>query len=487
MNLPPIKAQERYYLFPNFPRLCLTNSFYQVGNNQHWSVGQWSDDISIAQDVGIDGFALNIVFPFDGALQATVQNAYKAAEATGFKLFFSFDYLGGAPWPQSSVVSVLNQYASSGAQFKVDGKSFASTFEGTGNKGDWDSIKGSVSGGVYFVPDWSSLGAKPFAAESSVDGGFSWNCWPNGASDMNDSDDVLWQSSLGSKSFMMGVSPWFYTNLASWGKKWVWRGDDLWHDRWQQVIKLQPQFVEIVTWNDFGEGHYIGPIHDEGIPAGAERYVKNFPHTAWLESLRYYIAAYKNGGSTTVNTEHVEYWYRPHSVSSGNPDGVVGNNPSFQQTVPVTKVLQDKVFVTAFLKSAADVAVYVGNNKIGESSFTSGGAQHFSAPFGSSTGAVKIVVSRGGQTVLSGEGLPIVAAPADGIANYNAWVGSVKGQDGGPPSVPTVPYTTLATRVSPAPTPAPTPTNTSTPKPPTTTKYNRYVPRTRKRPGPAAR
>ena len=44
---------------------------------------------------------------------------------------------------------------------------------------------------------------------------------------------------------MMPVSPWFYTNLPQYKKNWVWRGDDMWHNRWQQVLKVQPQFVEV--------------------------------------------------------------------------------------------------------------------------------------------------------------------------------------------------------------------------------------------------
>jgi hypothetical protein len=27
---------------------------------------------------------------------------------------------------------------------------------------------------------------------------------------------------------------------------------DLWYDRWQQVWYLQPEFVQILTWNDYG-------------------------------------------------------------------------------------------------------------------------------------------------------------------------------------------------------------------------------------------
>ena len=44
---------------------------------------------------------------------------------------------------------------------------------------------------------------------------------------------------------MMPVSPWFYTKLPQYNKNWTWRGDDMWHNRWQQVLKVQPQFVEV--------------------------------------------------------------------------------------------------------------------------------------------------------------------------------------------------------------------------------------------------
>jgi len=37
----------------------------------------------------------------------------------------------------------------------------------------------------------------------------------------------------------------FYTNLPQWDKNWLWRGDDLWHDRWQQIIEMQPSLVEV--------------------------------------------------------------------------------------------------------------------------------------------------------------------------------------------------------------------------------------------------
>lgn len=62
---------------------------------------------------------------------------------------------------------------------------------------------------------------------------------------MTDDGDKAWQSALGSKSYMMGVSPWFF-HSASGGTDWIWRGDDLWADRWQQVMDVAPDFVEYV-------------------------------------------------------------------------------------------------------------------------------------------------------------------------------------------------------------------------------------------------
>lgn len=44
---------------------------------------------------------------------------------------------------------------------------------------------------------------------------------------------------------MMPVSPWFYTNLPQFGKNWNWDSDSLWFDRWEEVIDILPQFVEV--------------------------------------------------------------------------------------------------------------------------------------------------------------------------------------------------------------------------------------------------
>ncbi|KAM0634217.1 hypothetical protein ACHAPW_002761, partial [Verticillium nonalfalfae] len=180
-----------------------------------------------------------------------LKDAFSAASATSFQLFFSFDYAGNGPWPKDDVIRILEQYGSHGSHYKYKGKAFVSTFEGPKQASDWTEIKSRTS--CFFVPDWSSLGAKAAmeAADGVADGLFSCAAWPWGDRDMDTYVDASYAQYLNGKPYMMPVSPWFYTNLPGFDKNWLWRGDDLWFDRWQQVLYVQPEWIQIISWNDF--------------------------------------------------------------------------------------------------------------------------------------------------------------------------------------------------------------------------------------------
>ena len=225
-----------------------------VGNTAAHTQSTWEDDITIAKNSGIDAFALNCGY-LDSNIPTQVANAFAAAETLGsnFKLFFSFDYLGGGqPWPatgSNSVVSYLNQYIGKASYFRYKGNPFVSTFEGTSNIGDWSqggTIRSAV-GKIYFVPDWTSLGPSGISSSlNNIEGFFSWDMWPEGATNKTDSSDLAWQAATPGKTYMMGISPWFF-HSGSGSPDWVWRGDDLWADRWGQTLKVQPDFVEYVN------------------------------------------------------------------------------------------------------------------------------------------------------------------------------------------------------------------------------------------------
>ena len=203
-------------------------------------------------------------------------------------MFFSFDYLANGVWVQGDVISVLNAYIGRSSYYKYNGRPLASTFEGPDNAGDWGTIKAQTN--AFFMPDYSSQGPAGAAAKPNVDGIFSWQAWPVGANDISEDPDRQYKTALNGRPYMMSVSPWFYTNLPTYSKNWLWRGDDTWHQRWQQVLDIQPDLVEIISWNDYGESHYVGPLPPDpnDIPSDAHWYVDYMPHNAWLVILAFF-------------------------------------------------------------------------------------------------------------------------------------------------------------------------------------------------------
>lgn len=113
----------------------------------------------------------------------------------------------------------------------MNGEPLASTFEGPENAADWVTIRTQT--GCFFVPDWSSAGAKGALQlfPGVVHGLFNWAAWPWGNLDMNTYIEASYQDALRDFSFsaplqyMMPVSPWFFTNMPGYHKNWVWRGE----------------------------------------------------------------------------------------------------------------------------------------------------------------------------------------------------------------------------------------------------------------------
>jgi len=390
--------------------------------------------MKLAKAAGIDGFVLNIAPPWAGAIGKQIATAFAAANDldSGFKLFFSFDYLGGgAAWDKDDVIEILKAYGSNSAHYQYNGKPYVSTFEGTQNINDWPTIRASVPGGITFVPDWTSLGPSGFATHLDiVDGAFSWDMWPAGPSSITDNNDKAWKSAINGKLYMMGVSPWFYTKLPGYNKEWVWRGDEMWHDCWQQVLDVEPQIVQIVSWNDYAESHYIGPIFEAGVPDGSDTnahpYVDGMAHDNWLDLLPHYIGRFKAGGDVPqVETEKLQYWYRLTPAAAGSSDGVTGGPCTDGSTkcYDPNTIVQDKVFVTALVNAPATVSIQIGNNSPKTFQATSAGANHFSQPFNGQTGNVTFQIVRNKKVSVEGTGEAILASPQDGVTNYNAWVG----------------------------------------------------------------
>ncbi|KAG4428839.1 hypothetical protein IFR05_015680, partial [Cadophora sp. M221] len=411
---------------------------FMVGNVHLWQTSDWEGDIKLAQDAHIDAFVLNIAVGEKGLTQSLI-NAFAAANNKGFKLFFSFDYAGGGPWDAKDVLSLLNQYRANAAYYKFNGQPLVSTFEGPDNAPDWVALKQAT--GAVFIPSYSSLGAKAAVATGVVDGLFSWAGWPWGNTDMDTYVDASYRDYLGGAEadggmlYMMPVSPWFFTNLPQWDKNWLWRGDDLWYDRWEEVMAVQPQFIEIITWNDFGESHYIGPLHDgvyDAFASAPYNYALNMPHDGWRLFLPYVIDAYKNPtAKPSITREGLVTWYRRYPKAACTSGGTTGNTASqLQVEFYPADVVQDKVFYSALLASpGATVTVTIGGvSQVGTWENTPDGGvgiYHGSVDF-NGVGDVVVTLSRGG-TIASVVGASITTSCPQNIQNWNAWVGSASG------------------------------------------------------------
>ncbi|KAL6232857.1 hypothetical protein BDW75DRAFT_232425 [Aspergillus navahoensis] len=426
----PVASSEPLSVFAHF----------LVGVAGSMSLAEWEHDIIVAQKAHIDGFALNIA-PQDDYSDRVLQTAYEAAEKIGnFSLFISFDYESGGAWPLDRVITIINTYKNRPAQYLYKRKPLVSTFEGSGSSGDWLAIKHAT--GCVFVPAWTSLSpSRLHTVHDIIDGAFSWDAWPVGAQEKDTSSDKAWMDALSGKPYMMAVSPWFYTNLPQWNKNWLWRGDDLWHYRWQQVIDVQPAMVQILSWNDYGEAHYIGPIYEPGIPDGASWYVKGCPHDAWREFLPHYIDAYRrrsamfregvsNPAAVTSyaptrplpHTDRIVYWYRLNPSSSGSADGTTGNNLNMGQPgLRPGEVSQDRVFVSVLVTEPSQVHVRIGHAAPTILLAKEPGINHYSVPFNGHSGSVRIAIVRHGREVETAIGPAITEKCTDSKVNWNAF------------------------------------------------------------------
>ncbi|KZF22359.1 carbohydrate-binding module family 24 protein [Xylona heveae TC161] len=403
---------------------------FMVGNAANFSLSDWETDIRLARDAHIDAFALNIG---NGTFANTtsLSHAFSAANNLGaaFKLFFSFDYAGNGDWDKEDVIDLLNEYGTDAAYYKVGSQPFVSTFEGPHCAEDWIEIKKETN--CYFVPSWSSLGAKAAVEAGPVDGLFSWGAWPEGPNNMNTQVDASYLYFLEKKAYMMPVSPWFFTNMPSYHKNWLWRGDDLWHDRWQQVQFFQPDFVEIISWNDFGESHYIGPTHSSeyttfALGKSPYNYADSMPHDGWRLFLPYLIDTYKNG-IASITEEGLVTWHRLQPASSCTTGNTTGNAASeLQSKYAPSEIVQDRIFYSALLASDATVTVTIGGvvqSGSWEHVPADGvGIYHGSVPFNDNLGDVVVRVWRNSEIVVEVRGATLNTACTDDIENWNAFV-----------------------------------------------------------------
>ncbi|OAA59411.1 alpha-1,3-glucanase [Cordyceps fumosorosea ARSEF 2679] len=401
------------------------------------SSNDYDDDMRRAKAAGIDAFALNI--GVDGYTDQQLGYAYDSAARNGMRVFISFDFNWWSPGDAGGVGAKIKQYKDRPAQLRVDGRVFASSFAGDGL--DVDAMRGAAGENVYFVPNFHP----GQSSADKIDGALNWMGWPSDGSNkapkpgrsVSVADgDSAYQSWLGGKTYLAPVSPWFFTHFGpevSFSKNWVFPGGSLLFDRWNEILQKGFPMVEIVTWNDYGESHYVGPLNSPHYDDGNSKWTNDMPHDGWLDLSKPFIKAYKAGAKSVdnyIDDEKIIYWYRRTLASldcdaTDTTSGRSANNASgnyFEGRPDGWQTLPDVVYVASFLKSAGIITVTSGGQTHTENA--PAGAHIFAVP--AAVGRQTFALGRGGATVMQETSLMDIADVCPcGLYNFNAYVGTV--------------------------------------------------------------
>lgn len=379
-----------------------------VGNTYPYTQADWVDDIRKIQEKGVDALALNI--GGDAWQRQQVASAYAAASelGTNFKLFLSFD-LTAIGCDLNDLVDRVNQFANHPNQFHVGGRPMISSFAGKclGNDG-WANLKARTNG--YLMPFIEAIEGQ-YNAWPSLDSWLCWGCaWPQGDVDKTTNDDNYYIGQLGPR-YATTISPWMFTHYNY--KNWYQRGDDwLMNTRWEQLISMRDKikFLEILTWNDYGESHYIGPV--KGAQPDGTTWA-NLPHTSWHDMSQYYITAFKTGSFPTVTRDIIYFWARPHPATASATSDRLSRPSGYEWT-------SDTLWAVAFSTSDSTVTLTCGSSS---QTFEVGpGVQKLKIPL--SPGKITITMVRNGVTVIDHTPSDYTFVTNPKTYNYNAYVGA---------------------------------------------------------------
>ena len=443
-----------------FAHYMLTNQDYQGDTDptQELKIAAYEREIREAQAMGIDGFALNAGGWFrEPYYMRYAAQVFEAALRlhSGFKLFFSADFCCGNTMDEAE--DMMRRFAGNpryaDVYFRYKGRAVLSSFAGDkfGVEG-WKKLRADLATGAnpstrtvpnaldfvggkpsnaplatYLVPAFFFGGETPGRADvkkgvsqwkSTLDGVLYWGI--AGVPASGDALDTVRSSSAYAEELhragMLYMAP---VALQFWGananRYYEYSGAAGMRAQWMDAIALGqsgdgPEWVEIITWNDFIEGTYISPIDDpnkypnanflvsSGIPGNERGYFHSHAGAAAL--LPYFIAWYKTGRKPEIERDAVYYFYRtqPKDADAGKP-------PVEHKYGPVA----DVVYITANLTAPAELRVTAG-----------GTTSVLKLPAGSTDvqtrlapgAAPSFALIRGGRTIAGGEGAdPVQAAP----------------------------------------------------------------------------
>jgi glucan endo-1,3-alpha-glucosidase len=436
-----------------FAHYMLANQDYEPDDpTGERNIASYEREIRQAQSIGIDGFALNAGGWFKEPRY--IKRASEMFEAayrlkSNFKLMFSADMCcsNSAEDVEDMMRRFANNQRYTGIYFKHNGKFVLTTFAGS-NLGPefWQQLRTdlehashpsqrSAPGALSYangisssapiplelIPSFFWGGELPRATDIQeglasyakiIDGAFYWGI--AGVPALGHSPDQIpsseaYASALhnAGKLYMAPICFQFWGANA--GRYYEYSGYSGMRSMWMDAIHIShPDWVEIITWNDFIEGTYVSPIDDPArygqandlgasvAPPSTSNYFHS--HRGATELLKFFIQWYKAGQQPAIKKDSVFWAYRPQ-LATRQP-----NAPDIKLYGPVA----DVVYLTANLTAPA--VIHVSFGRISKSIDLAAGSTDIQVPMATGSNP-HFKLTRGSSKLIEASGDdPVVAS-----------------------------------------------------------------------------
>lgn len=392
------------------------------------SVDDYKDEIRSAQKYHIDGFALNCGHwnEVEPEYKKRVLRIYEAAKelGTGFKLFISDDGLS-----RQELEDIVDTLSNQPNQFYFRGKFVLSTFsrEGKDNRQGKELMEFAKNKRLFFIPFFYTrpivfplisdlLAENLINTFPDIDGYFYFAAGTRSDQVVNSNINLSRSLHERKKIFMAGIYPYYRGNSTNY-RLFDTKGFQGMEDQWRSAIDVGADWVELVTWNDWNESTYMAPFGSPDTTAltwGTAG--KLLSHSAYLEASKYYIDWFKAGVPPHISTDQLYYFYRlaPMKLSAT----VTPKEFSDMGRPKNVSTLEDRVYVTAFLKYPATLIVEIGGD---HSTFNlQAGLQNVDVPF--ELGRPTFTLIRNGSVILKKTGEQEIS-DSDSSSRFNYFSG----------------------------------------------------------------
>jgi glucan endo-1,3-alpha-glucosidase len=372
-------------------------------------------EIRKAQAMGIDGFAYNVtpgLSNWTNTYKARIDMLYKAAsEAGDFYLFPSVDMCCSRD--RAWIDTVMLYRYDDPVRLRVDGLPVGQSWigqntppSGTGTDpvAGWKEVLDAYAAQgkpIYFTPNFGPDSDITQQAVNDVydrfpytDGLYNFAAFPEGDDRLagvrhNTYFDVAAEAR--GRDAMVGAAPVFnrHSSSAQYGNRIIgdFGGFHSWIEEWRAIVREQPSFVEIVTWNDYLEGTYIGGPYPGRLPPDSAG--NDLDHAAYRKLAQYFITWYKTGARPRITNDTIAITHRLHSKNAVAPKDPLPRQEGWQS-------VDDRLYGAVILEKPAQIHLVSGNTS--RTFDVAAGVHEVSIPF--TEGTQQIVLLRDGEVRL---------------------------------------------------------------------------------------